>query len=270
MPGDVLNTGYPHKTKHMKTLPKTKIISVEGNVVEYVATGSGSPVIVLINGAGGPIHGWQPVFAELAKLTSVFAYNRAGIGRSSKPTSPQTGLVLVETLRASLLKTGLAPPFILVGHSLGGLIVNLFVRTYPHEVAGAVFLDATAPEDVATMAAYESRPQRILKQLLDLVFGKATYDEAMYVQQTVALIEQSPAFPDIPVVVVSGGKPALTWLTPAPALAARAENQRRLACLSPRGKQIIAKKSGHFPQFSEPAVVIEAVRNILRRNSVFD
>lgn len=247
----------------MKPLPQKNAISVDGKLVEHVASGTGSPVIVLINGAGGPIEGWFRVFLELEKLSTVFAYNRAGIGKSSKPTEPQTGSVLVETLRASLLEVGLAAPFVLVGHSLGGLIANLFARTYPNEVAGVVFLDATAPEDVAAMAVHESSLQRILRKALERVFGKDAFDETTHVQRTVALIEQAPVFPDIPVVVVSGGKPAMSWLTPAPALAARAEHQRHLSFLSSRGKQVIATKSGHFPQFSEPEVVVEAVRDVL-------
>lgn len=247
----------------MNSLPRKKTTSVDGKTVEYITSGNGAPTIVLVNGAGGPVEGWHRVFSELEKLSAVFAYNRAGIGKSSKPTEPQTGGALVETLRASLLKVGLVPPYVLVGHSLGGLIANLFARTYPNEVAGVVFLDATAPEDVAAMAAHKSPLQRFLKKLLDGMLGKDTLGETTHVQSTVALIEQAPAFPDIPVIVVSGGKPAMAWLTRAPALAARAEHQRHLSRMSPQGKQMVAEKSGHFPQLSEPAVVVEAVRDVL-------
>lgn len=190
--------------------------------------------------------------------------------RAASQRNHKRGDVLVKTLHASLFQAGPAPPFILVGHSIGGLIANLFARTYPNEVGGVVFLDATAPEDVAAMAVHESSLQRVLKRLLDRVFGKDTFGEITHVQQTVSLIEQAPAFPDIPVVVVSGGKPAMSWLSSAPFLAARAEHQRRLSRLSPRGKQIIADKSGHFPQLSEPAVVVQAVRDVLHlRNAVY-
>jgi len=252
----------------VKSLPKKKTISIDGKTVEYITSGTGSPVVVLVNGAGGPIEGWFRVFSGLEKLSTIFAYNRAGIGKSSKPTEPQTGSVLVETLRASLLNAGLKPPYVLVGHSLGGLIANLFARTYPDTVAGVVFLDATAPEDLASMAAYESSLQRFLRRLLERVSGKDPLGEVAHDHYTVSLIERAPAFPNIPVVVVSGGKPAMSWLTPAAALVARAENQRRLAQLSPRGKHVVASKSGHFPQFSQPEIVIEAVRSVLQSREI--
>jgi len=247
----------------MNTLPKKRSVSIGDRTVEYIASGAGSPVIVLINGAGGPVEGWFRVFSELAKLTAVFAYNRAGIGKSSKPAEPQSGMVLVETLRATLQKAEISPPYILVAHSLGGLIANLFARLFPTEVAGVVFLEAAAPEDVAAMAAYERPLQKLLRQLIERVRGTNNLDETVQAHQTVAHIESAPSFPNIPVVVITGGKPALAWLAPAQALAARAEHQRRLSRISPRGKQIIASRSGHFPQFSEPELVVDVVRDVM-------
>lgn len=244
----------------MKSLPQKQTVSIGGATLEYVRSGKGAPIIVLINGAGGPIEGWHRVFTELETLGTVFAYNRLGIGKSSKPTTPQTGAVMLETLRTLLLKAHLPPPYLLVAHSLGGLIANLFARCYPQDVTGVVLLDATAPEDIDVMTTYESPLQRFVNGVVDRVFGKDTLGETAQIQHTVELINQAPAFPDIPVVVVTGGKPALSWLTPAPALAARAAHQQHLARLSSKGKHVIAQNSGHFPQFSEPEVIIQAVR----------
>ncbi|HYD80690.1 MAG TPA: alpha/beta hydrolase [Paucimonas sp.] len=247
----------------MKSLPPTTTVELGAATLEYLVSGTGSPAIVLINGAGGPIAGWHRVFAELARSGTVFAYNRLGIGKSSKPAEPQTGESMVETLRALLIKAELPPPYVLVGHSFGGLIANLFARRHPEEVAGVVFLDATAPEDVAVMAAHESALQRWLKSAVDLLFGADVFGETTHARRTVELLEQAPPFPAVPLAVVTGGKPALRGLTPARALEARAEHQRRLASLSPRGKQIMAARSGHFPQFSEPELVVRAVRDVI-------
>lgn len=247
----------------MKSLTQKKTISIGSSTLEYGTSGTGSPAIVLINGSGVPIEGWYRVFAELETLSTVLVYNRLGIGKSSKPKEPQTGAVMVETLRELLLKAGLPPTYLLVGHSLGGLIANLFVRCYPEEIRGVVFLDATAPEDIAMMAAHETALMRFLQRTLDAIHGKDSLGEITHATRTSELISLAPAFPDIPLIVVTGGKPAMSWLISAPALAERAEHQRRMAVLSPRGKQIIAKRSGHFPQFTEPGVVVQAVREAL-------
>ncbi len=124
-----------------------------------------------------------------------------------------------------------------------------------------VLLDATAPEDVSVMAAHQSTFQRVAQRVLDAVLGKDKFGETEHVTRTVDLINQAGPFPDIPLIAVTGGKPAMAWATPA--LAARGEHQRQLAALSPRGKQIIASRSGHFPQFTEPEVVVQAVREAM-------
>jgi pimeloyl-ACP methyl ester carboxylesterase len=244
----------------MKPLPAKQKLDVNGATLQYIQSGTGSPTIVLVNGSGGPVEGWLKVHGALEELGTVFAYNRPGIGGSSKPAVPQTGDVVVATLRELLNTAGLAPPYLLVGHSLGGLFVNLFARQFPQEVSGVVMLDATAPEDVSVMAAHQSAFQRCIQWALDALLGKNAFGETEHLARTVELIQQSGPFPAVPLIVVTGGKPALSWATPAPALAARAENQRRLAALSPQGRQVMAQRSGHFPQFSEPAVVVNAIR----------
>ena len=232
-------------------------------VTEYVRAGHGAPTIILINGAGGPVEAWYRLMPELARLGTVFAYNRPGVGESDKPKQPQTGAVMAADLYALLRSEAIAGPYVLVAHSLGGLIANLFARQYPDEVAGVVMLDATAPEDAAAMDAHKGAIARLVEKVSGSLFGRDPMGEAPHLAQSVAQIGSAPPFPDVPLAIVSGGKPAMAWLTPSKALQARAEHQRRMVALSPRGKHIIAARSGHFPQFSEPAVVLGAVRDVI-------
>lgn len=233
------------------------------NVTEYVRAGHGSPTIILINGAGGPVEAWYRLMPELARLGTVFAYNRPGVGESDKPQQPQTGAVMAADLHALLRSEGISGPYVLVAHSLGGLIANLFARQYPDQVAGVVMLDATAPEDPAAMEAHKGAIARLMEKVSGSLFAQDPMGETAHVAQSVAQIGSAPPFPDVPLAVVSGGRPAMAWLTPSKALQARAEHQRRMAALSPRGKHIIAARSGHFPQFSEPALVLKAVRDVI-------
>lgn len=245
----------------MRSMPNLRKASINGKTLEYTVSGAGSPTIVLVNGSGGPVEGWYKVYPVLETLGTVFAYNRFGIGGSDKPSEPQTGSVVIATLRELLAYVGLQPPYILVGHSLGGLYVNLFARKFPDEVIGVVLLDATAPEDVRLLSKETSAFQRLAQTILNAIIAKDEYDETMHLDQTVSLIEDAGSFPDIQLIVVSGGNPS--WLTPQKVCEIRARNQATLTALSSSGRQVIAAHSGHFPQFTEPAVVIQAVRDII-------
>lgn len=252
----------------MKSLPPRQTAQIRGCTLEYITSGSGSPAIVLVNGAGGPVEGWYRVYAELEAISTVFAYNRPGIGGSDRPNSPQTGDAIVAVLRELLTAIELVPPYILVGHSLGGLYVNLFARQFPGEVAGVVLLDAAAPGDEVLQHTYQTALQRGLNMVIGLFapfFGKDKNREVAFVSETVNQINNAGPFPDVPLIVVSGGKAISPVLMSAQALKVRRENQMALSTLSRYGEQVIAARSGHFPQFSEPELVVRAIRQVCER-----
>lgn len=236
-------------------LPMKMTIDVSGETVEYVMAGSGSPAIVLVNGAGGPVDAWFKIFTALAGEHCTFAYNRPGIGASSKPVRAQTADEMVEALRDVLDAAGVPRPYVLVGHSFGGLVVNLFARLYPEEVGAVVLLEATSPDDLRVLPRHESMLQRGLKALGERLMPAHPLAETRHVDQTLAELEAAPPFPPIPLYVVTGESHPLRWATPAAQREARARHQKALVKLSPLGKQAMAKASGHFPQFSEPELV---------------
>jgi pimeloyl-ACP methyl ester carboxylesterase len=101
---------------------------------------------------------WSKVFPEIGKNTTVFAYNRPGYGNSSKAITPRDGATVVEELRALLNSRGLRPPYVLVGHSLGGIYVQLFARKYPDDVVGLVLVDSSHPSQFEGSGAVENWP----------------------------------------------------------------------------------------------------------------
>ena len=141
------------------------------------------------------------------------------------------------------------------------MFVNLFARRYPDEVAAVVFLEAAAPEDSTLVDEHGTGFQRSAQRMVDAVFGRDQLGEAACVPKTVELIARAGAFPPVPVVVVSGGKPARS--VPAAVRDARARNQAGLVGLSPLGEHLVAHKSGHFPQMNEPGLVSEAIRSVV-------
>lgn len=236
-------------------LPVKRKIEVSGETVEYVMAGAGGPGVVLVNGAGGPVDAWFKVFAALAGERCTFAYNRPGIGTSSKPVRTQSADEMVEALRDLLEAVAMPRPYVLVGHSLGGLVVNLFARLYPEEVAAVVLLEATSPDDVRVLPQHENALQRGLKALGERLMPAHPLAETRHLDQTLAELAAAPPFPPLPLYVVTGEQHPLRWATPAAQREARARHQRALVQLSPLGKQVMAQGSGHFPQFSEPELV---------------
>lgn len=244
----------------MKHLPRVREAVLDGQKLSYTIAGQGAPVIVLINGAGGPLEGWYKLYPDIEKLGTVLAYDRPGAGRSPRASKPQTGMAVVADLRRLLQEAGVKPPCLLVAHSFGGLHANLFARLHADEVSGVVFVEATAPEDVGMMKEHQSVAQRVINGLLNAFAKPDPHGEVEHEEQTVEEIAAAPPFPPVPVVVLSGGKTPPGWMSPREGLAHRDRHQRALADLSPRGERMVASRSGHFPQMSEPQVVLEAIR----------
>jgi pimeloyl-ACP methyl ester carboxylesterase len=106
--------------------------------------GFGKPVVVLEAGIAATSISWSPVQTRLAHFTTVCSYDRAGLGWSERRrdrSRPCTLEQMIGELEALLRKSGLAPPFVLVGHSFGGLLVKAFAHAYPEQVSGLILAD---------------------------------------------------------------------------------------------------------------------------------
>lgn len=245
-------------------ITKNKVKTSRGTIEYHRSGGTGKPNIVLINGGSGPIEGWMRILPGLPESASVFAYNRLGISGSDKPTEPQDGISIVETLREALTLVGLKPPYLLVGHSLGGLYANLYARLYPEETAGVIFLEASHPKDL-TLNESQGSVVKALNKLLsafDFLSPHKKFDEVHFVKDTAGHIHQHAAFPQVPVYVITGGKE--NRMMPQEVRDKRREHQLELLTLSPHSKHVIAGNSGHFPQLTEPNVVLDTIGECMK------
>ena len=248
-------------------LPSRHKLQTRSGALEYVLSGSGQPTIVLLNGAGVTLDGWRALYPAIEKMGTVFAWNRFGVKNSDAPRLAQTGAVVVASLRELLAYAGLAPPYVLVGHSLGGLYANLFARLYPQETAAVLFVEATHPRDHEVLQQHETQLTRALGKVFSLpqrLFRANVHAEIEWVGETVSEVASAGAFPPVPVTVITGGANPPKWLMSPAALQARRAHQQELVRLSPLGAQVIAARSGHFPQLTEPALVLEALGGLLR------
>jgi pimeloyl-ACP methyl ester carboxylesterase len=125
----------------------------DGRRLHLRCTGSGSPTVVLLPGFGETSASWGWIAPDVARDTRVCVYDRAGRGWSDPAPGQQDGIAIATDLHALLTSANEAPPYVLAGHSLGGLYVRVFAARYPAQTAGVVLLDATDPRQF-TLPAY--------------------------------------------------------------------------------------------------------------------
>jgi pimeloyl-ACP methyl ester carboxylesterase len=232
--------------------------SLDGRNVEHVVAGHGAPAVVFENGLGGRLEWWAKVLPVIAQETTVFAYNRAGTGTSSEASTPRDGDAITEELRRNLRDKGIAPPYVLVGHSLGGLYMQLYARRYPQEVAGLVLVDSTHPEQLKGAGAKDNWPTW-MKLLFDVLLSSAASKELEALPATGAAMLALPPLTGKPVVILSAQQPmSETSELVRDANAKRSEIVR----LHPGAKQVWVD-SGHAIPLEKPDAVIAAIREIL-------
>lgn len=237
---------------------------IDGRTVEFALAGQGSPPAVLVNGSGGHLDAWFRIFEPLAADGQLLAYNRPGIGRSSPSLEPQTASTCARDLLALLRVLGIDSPILAVGHSFGGLIVNYFARAYPTRVAAMVLIEASTRGDIRESERLLSSP-RLLARIGSLLKPRKPISELAHARVSADETDEAGPFPPIPLTVLSGAKSAKGMLVPRTFGESRALNQRALAALSPQGSQVIAARSGHFPQMSEPELVTRTVTDMRRQ-----
>lgn len=135
--------------------PPGSIHKIDGCGMHVLTAGSGSPTVVLEAGLGGMSSAWAWIQPEIAKFSRVVSYDRAGLGWSESDVAPKTARLAACRLRVILRHAEALPPYILVGHSMGGLLVRVFADLFPDEVAGMVQVDAAHPDQHVRSAAID-------------------------------------------------------------------------------------------------------------------
>lgn len=124
-----------------------RLIDAGGVRLYLHAVGSGGPVVVLDAALGATSLSWLLVQDAVARFARTCSYDRAGLGWSARGPLPRTAGRIAEELRVLLENAGEAPPYLLVGHSFGGLVMRVFAGRWPELTAGLVLVDPAQPED---------------------------------------------------------------------------------------------------------------------------
>jgi len=226
-------------------------IDCDGNV------GSAKATVVLIAGGQRTAKDWSKVQPAVSSFVRVCSYDRAGLGKSEKAGSEvQSVDEIIDDLHTLLKAAGEKAPFILVGHSVGGLYTRRFVTRFPDEVAGLVFVDSSHEEGALREHELIPKVQTLSRRVAQLGF---------FVKPGERLDWRT----DLPLIVLGRGKPIpRTTIMTEEQFAAWdriwRELQQDLASRSTHGQFRLAEHSGHFIQNDEPQVVILAIRDVYR------
>ena len=228
---------------------RTATFIIDGQPMHLEKRGDHGPIIIFESGLGADGSAWRAVAGPISTFAQVVLYDRAGLGKSTPftaPGRPITARQVADALHRLLVQADLRPPFILVGHSLGGLYAQMFARLHPHEVAGMVLLDASsteAPAELTTQAR--------------LLPGSVEFLEEAGVAESNREVREAAPFPSIPLTVIAATDHGPLFRQWEPTLL---RLQRELATLSSRGTLVIATGSGHDVATDRPTLVIDAIR----------
>ncbi len=302
----LLATGYGYEVlaefrDKRRFPPPGQRIDIGTHRLHLLNKGAGQPTVIIEQGAGGPAILSLEIQDQIARFTQVCIYDRAGFQWSDPPPGTQTLLSRVADLYLLLNKAKIRPPYVLVGHSLGGLLVRLFAQAYPATVAGLVLVDSVEealylrPEILALyrkleamqrikslgaqfglarlwrkvrpLHALESRPDSV-QQLTAASVRAQTFayaaDDVACLRRELARLSNSQRLPelgDLPLAVITHGVPFAGSFS----LLEKdwPAGQERLAALSTNSLLLVAERAGHVVFKDDPAIVIEAVRRVV-------
>lgn len=280
--------------------PPGTLIDLGTHTMHYVARGEDGPVVVFDAGLPGTHHDWRAVQDALAPHARTVAFDRAGYGWSTRGPRPRTASVMAGELRRLLDAAGIRGPYVLVGHSFGGVTQRAFAHQHPNDVAALVLVDATH-EDYrdAFPESYGAQVRRTATQLrlgallaplgLPRLVGigllppdvdtapirfrsdgfATAHDEFTSMEASLADV-RGVSLGDLPVVVVKRGvaHPPIAGMTPdemATLDEAWTVLQDDLLRLSTDATLIVAEGAGHFVQRDRPDLLVDVVLATIRR-----
>jgi pimeloyl-ACP methyl ester carboxylesterase len=284
--------------------PPGQLVDIGGRHLHLVMAGEGSPAVVIVPALADNVLQWLHVLKECARETRACVYDRAGVGFWSDlpPHGRRTPDLMAADLHALLCAASIPPPYILVGHSLGGLVTRRFYARYPDMVAGMLLIESSHEEQARRIAAADwrrgtarfvveaaRRQARILgvrrfaaslglMSSVDTVIAREAPLEYAGAARAIMLSsrQRQAAVREILMLARTWGQPPelgslpLTVLTRASSpwrgWPVWAQMQDELAALSSDSKHIQAERAGHYLHLDDPDLVVQAIRELVRRS----
>jgi pimeloyl-ACP methyl ester carboxylesterase len=279
-----------------------RMVDIGGQRLHLVTAGEGSPAVVIIPALADNVLQWLPVAEEVASETQVCVYDRAEVGWSDPPPRGRRTLDgMADDLYALLDVAGIPPPYVLVGHSIGGVIIRRFCVRYPSLVAGMVLVESSHEDQGRRIGAVDwrfgpgmlvevaaRRQARILGlRRLAASLGLMRSFDAMvareappeYAEANRAILlsarQRQASVRELLMAARMQGQPPrlgsipLTVLTrarrPGREPEVWSQLQDELAALSSDSVHVHAERGGHYLQLDEPDLVVQAIRDLVSR-----
>ncbi len=284
--------------------PSARFYDVGGRQLMLYASGTGGPVVVFLPGAGVTGLGYLNLHEQASRFTTSALYDRSGTGWSDHAELPRSATEVTEELRSLLRVAGVPGPYVLVGHSLGGIYGRRFAQRFPADVAGLVFLDPG--QEYTTRLPKPSLRERLrtslalfhvvlrFKRLLRGYFERMLADwpapvrdllleyhlkswrvglkEAKNFESICDEIRRGGDMPDVPLIVLTG-----MGIDPFRAMFATEASQRQLNDIKlainraiansvPHGEHRVLENAAHATfHVDRPDAVVQAIRDLLDR-----
>jgi len=269
-------------------LPSDRMIDIGTHRLQIHLEGQGTPAVVIDAGITDRLDKLRPLQEALARSTRVVTYNRAGYGQSEPGPLPRNIGRESEELKALLEKASIPGPYVLVGHSLGALNVQVFASKYPDDVAGLVLLDPPPlsfllGQDYGSLMAMAEKMTAEWQGIADSAaksndppdranasfFRMIASEHREMFGETAKLVGAISTFGDMPMVVLAAGRPN-------PAFGDLAEEyqeywigqSRALTGRSANSKFILAEDASHYIYLDRPDLVVEGILSVVREARV--
>jgi pimeloyl-ACP methyl ester carboxylesterase len=242
------------------------MVELEGASMHFHCYGSGSPTVVFDAAIGLDGTAWRNVAPSVAGLTRACVYDRKGTGYSSAPVVlPHTNRQMADELYELLARAGVRGPYVLVGHSVGGINMRLLASTHLSEIAGMVLVDSA--DDPMRLWSLMP-PDAVSKRREELKNGPEGLDLDAFVAGVREMHDTSKSIGDKPLVVVTRGlADAPPGASPAVArewLRVWQEQQLELLGLSTNVVQVTARNSHHMIPVEAPSLVVASVEEVVQ------
>lgn len=266
-----------------------QLVKVGRHTLHADIQGTGNQTVVFDSGLGCFSLEWSYIQQQLSDVATTVSYDRAGYGWSKRNKGNATSNEIVNDLRELLKCLKLKPPYLLVGHSFGGINMRLYAQLYPNEVSGLILIDPTneyrfSPEYIdeekrlhykhylneyrlgflfSTLGITRLVKRPVYNKRLPIEFQslgyrvhayEAIYKEYRGIIQSCDAIKGETIDKEIPIVILSADKMNASWLS----------DQARLKELSINCRQIIVENSNHNIHFERPDIILDIIKGLIK------